>query len=214
MDEFRIVSLNLTRNKKEVFAVFDNNSHLKIPLDLALSNKLKKGKLISTEDYNKLQQEIRIFEAQRIAYSKATSSLKSRYQLKKILLIKGYNDEEIEIVLDKLDNLKVIDDEKFARIAYEYLATKKFYGDLKIQNYLRSRGIPKMIIDKVVSELSQQIDQSEQIEKVYENNINKIKRKTPKNRIQYCYRMFKSYGYPTSVIKEFLRSYRKFIVEL
>ncbi len=214
MENYKIINLSFLRNRKEILVTFDNNIAIKLPLDLVLRLKLKKGAILSEEDYKTIQKELSLFQVQTTAYNKATSTFKTRFQLKKILTQKGYPEDEIEIAIKKLEKLNIINDERYAQNVFEYLTTKKTYGNNKIKQYLIQKGVPRKIIDKVISRESQKVDQDELIISFYERNVQKIKRKKLTHRIPYCYRMLRNAGFSIETINNFINKFKPEIIEL
>ncbi len=204
MEHYKIIKLSFLRNKKEVLVKFDNDTTLELPLDLVISFSLNKGSVCSQEKYDKILKELSIFKVQKVAYRKATSSLKTRFELKRILLQKGYPEDEIDIAINKLVRLNIIDDEKFAKTAIEYYSSKKMYGLNRIKRYLKQKGVPQDIVDKVISEESTEEDQDELILNYYERNIEKIRRKPVQLRVPYCFRMLYNAGFSGDAISKFL----------
>ncbi len=65
-------------------------------------------------------------------------------------LEKNYGEDIAFEVADKLAELKIIDDRRYAKgLARKYFEVK-FYGVYRVRQELRLRGIPKMVIDEVV----------------------------------------------------------------
>lgn len=214
MENYKIVNLSYVRNREEVLVRFDNETALKIPMDIVYKFKLNKGSVLEHEDYNKIIQEVRIFQAKRLAYSKATSSLKSRYQLKKSLMVKGFTENEVETAIKNLEENNIIDDEKYAKMVFDFLSNKKGYGINKIKLYLKHKGVPKDTIEKTIYQGSKEIDQDKLIINYYERNLAKIKRKPIHLRIPYCNRMFYSAGFLSETVNNFLRNHKSEILEL
>lgn len=211
---YKIENLKLSKNKKKVLIIFDNNTTIKVPLDIVYSYRLQKGKTITSETFSKIQKEANLFNVLREAYQKATSSLKSRSQLKKILQNKGYPEDEVETTIAKLEELKIIDDEKYALSVLEYLSNKKKYGINRIRQYLIKKGVSKEIIEGVIARASILNNQNEIIISFYERNISKIQRKSKLQRIPYTIRMFRTAGFLNENIKYFLSKYKKQLLEL
>ena len=211
---YKIENLKLSKNKKEVIIIFDHNTPIKVPLDIVYSYRLQKGKTISSETHSKIQKEANFFNVLREAYQKATSSLKSRSQLKRILLNKGYPEDEVDNAIAKLEERKIIDDEKYAFSVLDYLSNKKKYGINRVRQYLIKKGVSKDIIEGVITRTSISENQNEIIISFYERNISKIRRKSKLQRIPYIIRMFRTAGFLNENIKYFLSKYKKQLLEL
>lgn len=209
-----IETLKLSKSKKEVLIIFDDKSLLKIPLDIVFKYRLKKGITLTPDTLNKIQKEAKIFSAQRLAYQKATSSLKSRKQLKQILQNKGFLEDEIELAIAKLEELKIIDDKKYAQSVADYLSNKKKYGINRIRQYLVQKGVAKNIIENVLIHQSENNIQNEIIINFYLKNIAKIRRKPKELRIPYAIRMFRNAGFTNETIKKFFSQFKKQLLEL
>lgn len=212
--DYKIENLKLSKSKKEVLVVFDDNTIVKTPLDIVLKYRLKKGMTISPDILTKIKKEVSIFYLQRLAYQKATTSLKTRSQLIKILQQKGYPIDEIELAISKLEELKIIDDKKYAQSALDYLSNKKKFGLNRIKQYLIQKGVSKDTIEELINKTSLEDIQNQTIIAFYEKNIHKIRHKAKELRIPYVIRMFRNAGFTNETIKKFFLHHKKQILEL
>lgn len=78
-------------------------------------------------------------------------------QFKKILFsklkLKGYSEEQIYDVLEKLESLDYINDEKVGFLFAGSLVKNKFYGPMTIKAKLMEKGVSRDIISKIISEV-------------------------------------------------------------
>lgn len=74
---------------------------------------------------------------------------RTKAELTKKLQLKGFSDLDLQPVLLKLENEKMIDDENYVSEWLETVAARKGYGYLLIQKKLRQKGLPENLINKV-----------------------------------------------------------------
>lgn len=75
----------------------------------------------------------------------------SRLELKRKLLAKTADNNEIEILLDKLAELDLQSDERFVQ-AYIHMRMNRGYGPVRIRAELRERGITAELINRHLNE--------------------------------------------------------------
>ncbi|MBN1474243.1 MAG: RecX family transcriptional regulator [Syntrophaceae bacterium] len=100
----------------------------------------------------------------------------SEKELKKKLREKGFPSEIVEEALEKLRNLKYLDDKSFAPRWARNLAVNKLWGNKKIILSLREKGIDGDLISVAVEKARQEMPEEEAIEAL-------IKKKTAKKKL-------------------------------
>lgn len=78
---------------------------------------------------------------------------RSRLELERKLLQKGYDKETVCSVIRYLQERQFIDDEKVARSIASFLIEHRRYGNERVRMELRRRGIERDVADKVLDEL-------------------------------------------------------------
>lgn len=139
-----------------------------------------------------------------------SSRMHSSKELFRKLLIKGFSKSDIDNTLSKLAEFGFINDNKFATSYSEELVRKGF-GARKIKEQLFKRGLPKEIIDGILSTL-----QSESSEDMLETATDLLKRKMPSfdreenlmKRKQKIFRFLAARGYPTDIISKAISACR------
>ena len=118
-----------------------------ISVELCIKEHLKSGMEIDLEKLSEL-----ILEDEKgVAFTKAinyvSNNYKTKKQVKDYLYKKGYNQNTIAHVIDKMEEYKYLDDESYAK---QYILTySKKYGKLRLVAGLKSKGISDKIIDNL-----------------------------------------------------------------
>ena len=110
---------------------------------------LKAGKQVSREDLD----EIRRRGDSRRAHERALYLLSFRAHSRKELsdkLLKNYDEQTVEEILDRLTAAGLLDDAAYAELRARDLIERKDYGEKRVRQELRMRGIDGDIIDKVL----------------------------------------------------------------
>lgn len=102
--------------------------------------------------------------AQQKAYRLLSLRPRSEKELKKKLREKGFSPPVVEEVLEKLRELKYLDDESFARQWARNLAVNKLWGNKKIILSLQEKGIEGDLIGEAVEKARQEISEEEAAE--------------------------------------------------
>ena len=148
----KLLSLSLSKNKKQCIAVFDNNSELKISTDLALKYSLSKGREVSEESIGAIISEQRIIEAKSTAYNYASYKFRTAFQVKDKLRQKNFSQSEIQAAIEFLENFDLLDDEKFSRQYIESSLQRKNIGKTKLLASLLEKSIDKSIAKHAIEQ--------------------------------------------------------------
>jgi regulatory protein len=91
-----------------------------------------------------------------LAYEKALRLLtvrgRTRKELKQRLVAERYSDKVAEHVLDRLANIGLIDDKKFAIDRARAMGKGRGWGPRKLRSDLLQRGISSEVVDEAVSQ--------------------------------------------------------------
>lgn len=86
---------------------------------------------------------------------------RSETEMRKYLKKRGYEEETLLVVMEKLKKNKFIDDEVFSNL-YVYDALKVHYkGPFKIRMELEKLGVDKIIIESAMSDVTEELDLNE-----------------------------------------------------
>ncbi|NTW77599.1 MAG: regulatory protein RecX [Syntrophaceae bacterium] len=101
----------------------------------------------------------------------------SAYEIEKKLRERGFSAAVIKEALEKLHELKYLDDDSFACQWARNLAVNKLCGNRKIITSLKEKGIAAHLIDKALEEVRQEIPEEEAVsllikKKITGKNIN------------------------------------------
>jgi regulatory protein len=119
----------------------------------------------------------RVFEtAKQKAFRLLLVRSRSTEELRSKLQERGFEASVIKKVIDRLLDLKYLDDEAFAKGWARNLAANRLWGDRKIKVSLREKGIPREFIDQALIEAREEIEERKAIEKI-------IKKKYGKNNL-------------------------------
>jgi len=98
---------------------------------------------------------------------RSTAELRSR------LREKGFPRDTIEKVIDRLAELKYLDDGLFAREWARSCAVNKLWGNRKIFLSLREKGITAELIEKSIEEARKEVDEKEAIKRILKKRFRK-----------------------------------------
>ena len=145
------------RNKSRVNIYLDGEFACGMEAIVAIENRLKVGTEISLERLRELSRESDIESAFAKSIKLLSKTLKTKYELKKYLLEKGYSDDVVDVVIDKLKSYNYINDKEYAQA---YINDKKASsGKKKIYAELRQRGIGDYILDEALKTVSKEEEQ-------------------------------------------------------
>lgn len=169
-----ITKIEKQKRREDKYNIFlDNQFACGLFVDVCVRHGLKVGLEISQD---KLQ-EMALESEKTIALNKTAkymqSALKTTKQIRDYLSKKGYEKITIDYVVDKLKEYNYLDDEAYARsFAKTY---KNKYGEYKLKEKLRSKGIA----DGIAEESLKEIDNTDEI--IYNIAVKYMAKKEPTN---------------------------------
>ncbi len=145
-----------------------------------------------------------IQQAKDYAFNLLSYRDRSRAELRKRLNKKGYNEDIIESVLSRLEELNYINDPGFARKWVRDRIKHKPRGRFLIKAELKAKGISKSIINQVLSEL---LDRELELELGIKQAEKWLRHKESdeENKLKLM-RYLKNKGFSYSLIKEIIDS--------
>jgi regulatory protein len=129
------------------WVTFNNETTLRLHIDIVVSNSLTKGKILSTDEFEKITKQQRISDVRIKAYKYASGKDKTEFMIARNLKQKGFQDDEIEIALEYLREYELINDKEFCKKYIQSSLKRKPSGRLKLMNELLKRGVKKYVIE-------------------------------------------------------------------
>lgn len=100
--------------------------------------------------------------------------LRSSQEIRDKLKNKGYEDRLVSNVLERLSDLKLVDDKVFS-LAWTRSKFNNSYGLIRINFELKNKGIAKSIIDSTISELKPNYNENNAINELIEKRLKRLK---------------------------------------
>ncbi len=118
---------------------------------------------------------------------------------------RGFDQEQIALVVDECIRLKYLDDEKFSHLVTRQLR-RKGYGALRISQMLKNKGISSGMIDAVVDQHCKHAVQLQECIDVLNKKLksNPSAQKTNRERL---HRFLANRGFAFDVIREAFRTH-------
>lgn len=200
----KITDMQIQKNNKSRANVYiDGEFAFGLEMLTVMKLGLKIGKEVTEEQLAQA-----VFDSEKsVAFERAVNYLsrcmKTCKQLREYLTGKGYTQEVVLNVVDRLKELKYLDDETYARLYVEQNSVNK--GERRLKQELQQKGVPQRIIDKycvVQAEVSE--DNAERLaEKYMRNKPRDLKT------LQKLQRYLLSRGYGFDTVNQVLRKYRQ-----
>lgn len=180
-----------------------NEDKVRIHQDLILKYGLLLSKELSFELLEEIQNENKLYEIYDIALRYINTRLRSRKELRKYLIKKGYSEDSINNVINMLSNQGYLNDEIYANSYVHDRMLMSSYGPNRIRGDLEKLGISNEFIDSAISIFTIE-KEKERIEKLVAKQIKSNHNKGPlvlKKKIQtYLLNL----GYSINLINEAL----------
>lgn len=149
------------RGKQIALINDDGTEYMRLDAQLVYDEGLREGREYSEEELEELKEKSDALRAKRSAYYMISCRDYSERELRRKLSMKTTPQAADEAV-EKMRELKMLDDESYARnLAQQYLEHKHYAGK-RILLELRQKGIDLALAQQVVDEL--EIDEEEQLD--------------------------------------------------
>lgn len=156
------------KNKERMNIYLDNQYYCSLDLYTIMKYRVKEGQEISREELIKIQKEAEFEKGFNYSLSYISRSVKTAKQMKRKLVEKGYIEEIIVEIIEKLKELSLIDDRDYCK---RYIETyKKKKGERLLRRELKLKGVSETIIDDELKELDRDEDIVVQIARKYMKN--------------------------------------------
>lgn len=129
--------------------------------------------------------------------------LRSSQEIRDKLRIKGYEQGIIDNVLDKLEELKFIDDKVFS-LAWAKSKINNSYGLNRINFELKNKGISKDIISSTINALKPDYNEVNVINELIEKRVKRLKNLDKLKIRQRLYSFLRLRGFSSQAIIEAL----------
>lgn len=182
--------LSIKEIKKDLYEVNINNEIYQFVVETVLKYRLLKDKIVDNIDeiikYNDLNKDYNKILNYCLKYPKSIYNFK-------LYLNNKYKDIDISYIIDKLINIKALDDKKYAQMKINSLLNKG-YGINYIKNYLiYNDKIDNYIIDELLIDIETTNNIDETINKLIKR-YNKLDNKAKREKI-YNYLIKKGHNY-------------------
>ena len=189
------------KNKNRCNIYIDNIFAIGVSNELIYKENLKLGMIIDEEKLKKIAYEENLINCKETALKIIERSYKTKKEMTKRLLEKGYNLEEINETLKFLEEYTFINDESYAKA---FIKDKtKTQGKQKIKYALKNKGVSEEIIEEELSNVDMEKEkENAKILALKKYNV-LIKRENDKYKIkEKIIRFLISRGYNYEVAKD------------
>jgi regulatory protein len=192
-----ITSISAQKKRRDRFSLFNDKQFLiGLSSQTLIDFSIQKGVQLTPELYKKLQHAEEYQTVKDSFYRYLSGRDHAAFELKQKAIKKGFNLALIESVLDEFNRKGLLNDENFARKFASDKAEFKKWGPNKIRHALYKKGISKPIIEKVVQNLSDNLEQSQIcVDLLRKRKQHFLREADPLKRKQKMYRYLTGKGY-------------------
>lgn len=204
-----VLSVSQAREKNYCIISFDDESTIKLHIDIVSLNKIKKGRNIYKSELEQLLAKQRLTEAKLKAYQYAAGKNKTEFMIVRNLQQKGFSKEETNAAIEYLREYNITDDFEFCRKFIEICITKKASGKIKIAGELMKRGVSKNIIENALNTYFPEEGVYELAMKAAEKKLRLLANKPIEKQKSSLANSLRNSGFPNSVIRQVIQSMEK-----
>ena len=151
----RITALKTSkRTEKQVNMFLDGKFAIKVDTEVAVKKGLKIGQELSDEQIKDLAEDVSLASCLNTAYRFLSYRPRSEAEMKDRLYRRGFADSQIEIVINKLKEQKLLDDTAFAQFWKENRDAFRPRSQRLTRMELKKKGVADEIIKAVTDDLN------------------------------------------------------------
>jgi len=177
--------------------------------DTVFQYRLRKNDELTQEKINEMIDFDEFNYGKKYAYNLLARSPKSEKEIRTKLKLKKISDINIARVIDKLTELKVLNDKDFAKIFIESKLRTNPSGKIVIKNKLREKGISKEIIEESLEKYYDDTEEESKAEKELVKFMKKKRSDDEYTKKRKCFQHLFSKGFNYELINDLLRKYFK-----
>jgi regulatory protein len=130
--------------------------------------------------------------------------MRSRRELADRLGRAGFEDEEVRDVLERLQRVGLVDDERFAEELARHAATVKRSGDRAIASALYAKGVARDTIDRVVADVG--ADEDSRAQELARSQVSRLRGLPREKAFQRLAGLLMRRGYAPTLARSAARS--------
>lgn len=162
---------------KNKYKIYFDNTELVLYEDIILKYELLLKKDINVFLIDKIIDENRCYDAYELALSYIEIKLRNRKEIKDYLYKKGFDDNIISFVIEKLDKLDLLNDIKYIEAFINDKITLSMDGPYKIKRLLLEFDLSEINIDNYLNTIDKDIWE-EKLDKIISKKKNIMKNKS------------------------------------
>ncbi|MGE5481180.1 MAG: regulatory protein RecX [Chloroflexota bacterium] len=199
-----IVKLIPLRKSPNYRAVFHTGEIFNISPDLVLKHSLAQGAELTPVEFKKIYKEQRIIDAKQAAHFFAAYKPRTKAEVRKKMLGKGFDEEIADIAVEFLINFNLLDDERYAINFLNEKMQLKGISKFKLENELYKRGVHKDLAKKVIAEHFPDEGEREAAMRLAEKKLRSLHSKPPDKRRDSLIAFLQRQGFRWDLIKSII----------
>ncbi len=150
-----ITALKIQKRNADRFNVYIDGEFA-FGLDASVSSSLRVGQILSPDEIVVLQQQDDVEEARKSAIRLIGMRPRSTAEIERSLRKKGFNEQVVEHVIDRLTAVELLDDAAFAVYWVEQRDAFRPRSKLALRQELQLKGVSRSVIDTVLNEVDEE----------------------------------------------------------
>lgn len=171
------------RNKRRVSVFLDGNFLFGLSSETVGALGLHVGREVDRADLDRIAHEEQSYEARQYAFLLLSYKARTTSELKQRLGRKGFSPDIISHTLQRLAELKMVDDAGFARRFAEDRITIGHKGKWRVRGELLKRGIDRKQIDEAIAEAPDEVAAAKEVAQKYLSRNRRLEPDVLKRRV-------------------------------
>jgi regulatory protein len=155
------------RNRRRVSVFLDGNFLFGLSTETVGALGLHVGLGVDRSDLDRIAREEQLHEARQYAFLLLSYKARTTSELKQRLARKGFSPDIISLTLQRLAELKMVDDAGFARRFAEDRINIGHKGKWRVRGELLKRGIDRKQIDEAIAEAPDEVAAAKEVATKY-----------------------------------------------
>ena len=190
------------RNKRRVSVFLDGTFLFGLSQETVAALRLREGMEVDRAELDRIAREEQLAQARNYAFLLLSYKARTAAELKQRLTRKGFSPETVQSTIDRLAELKMVDDAGYARQFVEERVNIGHKGKWRVRGELLKRGIDRKQIDAA---LEQAPDETAAAREVAEKYLSRNRRLEPAVLKRRLYALLARRGFSPDTIQRVMR---------
>lgn len=195
-----VTDVRFDEEKNVLLVEFENGETLRLSYEIYEQFQIAPKKDLTESDITSLKAEDAYTRARAVALRSINYRVRSRGEIERTLLGKGFNEDTRERVIENLKELNLIDDASYAEAFARDKIRLSNYGSIRLRALLRERGIENAVIEDTLANIEEEVF-IDAARRAVDKKRRTLEKLDPSKRKQKIFELLSYRGFPSEIIR-------------